>query len=172
MRIALPALGDMGEALLLRALFESFGAEVHLRPVGRPSDFLTAFGGAVDLAVISAHGDAGGLVFAEMALGVDDLVLPDNRFTPGLLAGRLTGLPPVVISTACDSVGFASVFFEGGAKTYLAPRGYPEGAAVPLLIGLAVYRLIKDGASWQSAIAAANSQFPDEDGFVVFERAG
>ena len=43
MKVALIALEDIGEALLLRALLGNFGADVHLRPIGKPSEFPIAF---------------------------------------------------------------------------------------------------------------------------------
>jgi len=172
MKVALIAIDDMGEALLLRAQLESMGATVHLHPVGRPSDFfnaLDASGEASDVALICGHGDERGFVFAPLAEGVDDLVLPGNRLGADLLAERLRTVPPVVISTACDTARtpIVSTFHDAGATTYIAPSGYPDGASVPVLLNLAFYRVIHARASWQAAIKAANTFFTIENWFDV-----
>jgi hypothetical protein len=173
MHVSIVLTDDVSEALLLRALLENFGAQVHLHAIGKPSDFFTAFdcfGTPADLAIIAGHGDEGGLIFPEMGEGVDTLVLPNNRITPGLLTGFKTPLPKVVISTACDSgrPDFARAFHAAGAELYIAPRDYPTGSVVPVLLALALHRVVEQGSGWLAAIAAANAAFDEDDGFVVF----
>lgn len=170
MKVALIAIDDMGEALLLRAQLESLGATVHLHPLGKSSDFFTAFetfGEQSDVALICCHGDERGFAFPEMAEGVDDLVLPDNRIGADLLNKYLRNLPPVVISTACDTArdAIVSAFHGAGANTYIAPSGYPDGGAVPVLLGLAFYRVIHEELPWQTAIKTANTFFTIESRF-------
>jgi hypothetical protein len=172
MKVALVALEDIGEALLLRALLENLGADVHLRPIGKPSDFTKAFnsfGSGADLALISAHGDRGGFIFPEMAPGVDTLVPPGDRLDAALLAEHVRSVPAIVVSTACNTGtdAFAQAFRSAGAHTYIAPADYPEGAAVPILLGLAFHRVVA-GNDWPSAVAAANAMFEEGDRFRIW----
>ncbi|GLQ52972.1 hypothetical protein [Devosia nitrariae] len=172
MKVALVALEDIGEALLLRALLENLGADVHLRPVGKPSDFpnaFDAFGSSADFALVSGHGDQGGLVFPEMAPGVDSLVLPNDRLDAALMAEHVRSVPPIVVSTACNTGtdAFAQAFRSAGAHTFIAPADYPEGAAVPILLGLAFHRVF-GGQDWSSAVEAANTMFEEGDRFRIW----
>ncbi len=172
MKVALVALEDIGEALLLRALLENLRADVHLRPIGKPSDFAKAFGafgGNADFALVSAHGDEGGFVFPEMAEGVDTLVLPGNRLDAVLLTELVRSVPSVVVSTACNTGtdAYAQAFRSAGARTYIAPADYPFGAAVPILLGLVFHRLL-GGQDWPEAVEAANGLFEEGDRFRVW----
>ena len=172
MRITVIDLDASREAALLRLSLEALGADVRLAAPGGPSAFFESFdfyGQKPDIAIICGHGDADGLIFPEMAEGVDPLLLPANRFSPGLLAERLGPMPEVVISTACDTGGadFARAFLAAGARTYIAPPGYPDGRAVPILLGLVFYRVLVEGEDWPEAVAAANTMFPPLDGFVA-----
>lgn len=173
MKIALLAIDAIAEALLLRGILETLGATVHLRPAGKPSDVfapLDVFDGLADVLILCAHGDENGLIFPAMAPGVDRLVLPGDRITPDELDRLPRGLAQVVVSTACASgkESFARAVFNAGAKTYVAPSGDPDGAAAALIVGIALHRVIRNGASWTTAVATANAAFAPEDGFTVF----
>jgi len=172
MHVTLAFIDDAMEAMLLRALFENLHCRVDWRPIGRPSDFFTAFEGTGELGVVSGHGDEKGFVFPEMAPGIDSLTLPDNRISPALLEG-FSRLPPVLLSTACGSgtAAFAAAFHANGVGLYIAPMGYPDGAAVPILVGLAAYLVIERHLGWPEAIEQANSQLAPENHFRVFEAA-
>jgi hypothetical protein len=154
-------------------MIEGLGGEVRLLRPGAPSAIFEpwdCFGAPADVAVLCCHGDESGIIFAEMADGADVLVLPDNRIAPSLLAEKLKGVPPVVVSTGCDTGhrAYADAFFASGARIYVAPNGYPDGASVPVLLQLALYRVIHAKASWPAAIKAANSFFTLENGFTAF----
>jgi hypothetical protein len=173
MKVALIAISDTAEAQLLRLALESVGAVVHLHGIGKPSDFFTAFdhfGISPDVAIICGHGDDNGFIVPEMAPGVDTLVLPADRLTPTLIADHLGAAPPVVISTACGTglKSFATAFIAAGATNYIAPKGYPDGAAVPALLHLAAYRVQSAGSSWEAAIRAANNFMTLENQFDIW----
>lgn len=175
MRFVLIDVDASREASLLRATIESLGGEVRLAMPGRPSKVFASFdfyGQRADVALICGHGDADGLIFPAMAEGIDPLLLPDDRITPALVAEYARAVPEVVVSTACDSGGtdFAQAFLSAGARTYLAPPGYPDGRAVPVLLGVVLYRVMVGGEDWPEAVAAANALFPPLDGFLTHTR--
>jgi hypothetical protein len=168
--VTIAVIDDALEAALLRAQFESLGCRVDWRPLGKPSELFAAFDRPADLGILSGHGDAGGLVFPEMAPGVESLDLPDNRMAPGMLAGFADALPPVLISTACDTgtTGFARAFHAAGARLYIAPAGYPDARAVPVILALAGFLVIHRRFAWPDAIAAANALVDPDDHFRLF----
>lgn len=172
-KIALIEFDDAGAALLVRAQLEHLGLDVALNRLGKPSDFFSAFafhGQPADAAIISAHGDAAGFVFPEMASGVDTLELSDNRISVGLIASRLRGAPPLVISTACSTgtEDFAGAFRSAGAAKYLAPLGDPDGRDVPLWLFALFHALNRHGANMQDAVVRANSLVEPESRFNLF----
>ena len=169
-RVAIAFIDDALEAMLLRAQFESLGCRVDWRPLGKPSDLFSAFDPGVDIGILSGHGDERGLVFPALAPGADSLALPDNRMAPGLLRGFAHRLPQVVLSTACDTgnEAFAAAFHAAGAGLYIAPAGYPDGRAVPVLLGLAAFLVMHRRQSWGEAVAAANAQVEVYDRFRLF----
>lgn len=156
--------------MLLRAQFESLGCRVDWRPLGKPSDLFSAFEPGCDIGILSGHGDERGLVFPELALGVDTLHLPENRMPPALLRGFAASLPPLLISTACatGTTAFAEAFHAAGALSYIAPLGYPEGSTVPVLISLVAFLAIYRQMPWGEALAAANAHFERDDRFGLF----
>ena len=173
MKVALIVISDTSEAQLLRLALESVGAMVQLHLVGRPSDFFAAFeffGQSPDVAIICGHGDDEGFIFPGMAPGVDTIVLPADRLTPDIAKSHLRAAPPVIISTACGTglKGFAAAFVNAGAQSYIAPEGYPDGSAVPVLLHLAAYRVVSAGSSWEAAIKAANNYMTLENRFEVW----
>lgn len=157
---------------MLRLQLEALGADVRLCPLGKPSDFLTAFdfyGEAPDVVVLSAHGDEAGIVFPDMAPGADTLELPENRITPGLIR-KVSAQGSVVLSTACDTgqQPFADAFHAAGASIYLAPADYPDGIDVPVLLALAFHKALVQQQSWAEAIEGANIALGTDTRFSVF----
>jgi hypothetical protein len=170
-RLSVIGIGDSGEARLLRDLLEAQGHELRLVLAGKPSDVLAGFGfydEAADAAVISAHGDGKGIIFPELAPGVDVYDLPGDRLTPHLFRHYLDMAPPLVVSTACDSgtPGFADAFRKAGARAYLAPEGDPEGADIAIWIAVFFRQLTCGSAA--DALRRANGAVGPESGFSVF----
>jgi hypothetical protein len=67
------AVGDTGEALLVRSILKSLGARVLLHLVGTPEDFLRILAqgeAAPRCIVIWGHGDENGLVFGAYGNGI------------------------------------------------------------------------------------------------------
>jgi len=171
-RLTLVGLGDTGEAQLLRALLEHLGLKICLNLPGKPSDFFSGFsfyGQPPDAVILSAHGDEEGIIFPQMAEGVDTLTLPGDRITPSLIAERLE-LPAVpIVSTACSSgtAAFVQAFFTAGASAYIAPEGDPEGVGIPLFLHMLFHQLCTGSPHLETAFAAANNLLPAGDGFTL-----
>jgi|GEM_PF-5945588 len=172
MKAIIVALEPSPEPQLLRLQLEHLGAQVRLVDLGRPSELFSSldfYGQPADLAILCGHGDEAGFILPELAEGVDPLVLPNRRLTPQILAENLVSAPPTVISTACDTghKAFAEAFFGVGTRSYIAPVGYPDGGVVPILLGVAFYRVVYAGASWPAAFRAASMVFTLENGFAA-----
>lgn len=172
-RITIIGIGDSGEAQLLRLQLEHLGFAVCLNLPGKPSDFFEAFsfyGTVPDAVITAAHGDDGGIVFPEMAAGVDELVLPHDRITPDLIAARLKHAPALVMSLACASgtKEFAKAFSSAGTKHYIAPVGDPDGQGVPLFISLFFHKLLTQPDNPKQALAATNTMFDTASAFRIF----
>lgn len=171
-RAVIIALEPGDEPLLIRALLEVQGIDVQLRRIGGPSAVLTAFnfnGGPSDLVIITGHGDHEGFIMPEMARGIDTLDLAGNR----LRATDLTGIrvdASTVISTACGTGtdAFAAALLAAGAAHYIAPKDYPDGAAIaPILSGL-IHSVFGRAMSWPDGIAAANALVAPDDRFRLW----
>lgn len=170
-RVTIIGIGDSGEAQLLRALLEQLGLEVNLKLCGKPSDFFTAMSNVTirtDATIISAHGDEDGIIFPEMAPGVDPLQLPNDRITPSLINQHAKDVSAFVLSLACSSgtKEFARAFSGAGVKDYMAPEGDPEGADVPLFVHLFFHQLLHHETTFTDALAAANGAMTRDSKFV------
>lgn len=171
MRISVIGIGDSGEARLLRDLLEAQGHELRLALAGKPSDVFDGFSffdSVADAAIVSAHGDGRGIFFPEMAPGIDEIELPDDRLTPHLFRHHLIEAPPLVVSTACDSgtSGFADAFRHAGARAYIAPENDPEGADIAIWV--AVFFRGLGGSHANDALRHANDAVAPGSGFRVF----
>lgn len=165
MPVGVVAIGNAGEALLIRALLESLGADVSLYLPGTPADFLMVLQQGVaapDYLVISGHGDQTGFIFGEFAPEIDDTILQDGRLPAEALAFHVDLPGKVVLSTACEtgSDAFGAAFLAGGVDAYIAPAGAPEGADVPLFMHHLLYRLLQQKTSLAAAFDAARRACP------------
>lgn len=161
-RVELWAIGDTGEALLIRALLESLGVEVRLLPLGSPRAVLDAAASSTgEPTILSAHGSARGFYLGEFGPEVDTGMLDG----PWLPAAAIAGLRGPVISTACESAGFAGHWPE--ARPYIAPRGEPEGADIPLYLHHLFHRVRRHGLGWQDAHSAAVRAVPEAEMTLV-----
>ncbi|MCK2055945.1 hypothetical protein [Methylobacterium sp. 37f] len=137
--VSIVAIGDSGEALLLRALLESLGASVLLHLPGTPADVLLVLGAGgspADHLVLSGHGDDEGFILGEYGPEIDTRCLTRGRLSPVTLAEHITLPGKVVVSTACETgtAAFGSAFLKGGVAAYIAPNGSPEGADAVLFV--------------------------------------
>lgn len=171
-RVAIAGIGDSGEALLLRALLEAMGAEVRLTMIGKPSAIsgaLTMTGAVPDLAILSAHGDERGLIFPELAPGVDPLMPADGRLGPDWIARHLVVPETTLLVTACASgaPATASALLKAGAARVVAPPGYPAGHAIGTAVAVMAHGVAHRGLSWNEATSAAVKIGGDDAEFAV-----
>lgn len=173
--VAIVALGDSGEALLLRAILESLGAAVILHLPGTPGDVLKCLQQGEDgpeYIILSGHGDENGFVLGEFVDGIDAGMLVDGSLPAAALADVIRLPGKTVISTACvtGTAAFGQAFLAGGVQSYLAPADFPDGSAVPLFLHGLFYALLHQRKTFQEAIETAKSFDPDNElSFVLFD---
>lgn len=175
--IAIIAVGDSGEALLLRAILESLGAAVTLHLPGTAEDFLKCLGqgeAAPEYIIISGHGDDRGFVIGSFSPEVDATVLVDGSLPASSMRNRINLPGKVVLSTACQtgSNDFARIFLDGGVRAYIAPSNYPDGAAVPLFLHSLFYELLHRNRRLNEAMQQAENFNTSELSLLLFGEAG
>lgn len=173
MHIYLLALGDSLEATTMRAVLETQSHAVSLHFVATPEQFFVACNEAAERAdalIISAHGDEAGFVFPLLAEGVSAIALNNNILTPALLQKQLTQAPRLVLSTACltGQAQLADIFLSAGAHCFVAPRGQPEGADIPPIVGLLLRQESADRPIRQT-LEQMVTLLPDAEMFACFD---
>ncbi len=172
-RVSIAAIGDQGEALLLRAILENLGAVVTLHLPGTPEDFLKVIGqeaSSPPVLIVSGHGDEDGLIFGAYAPEIDVSMLTDGHLGAEAIAARADMRGAIVISTACGTGGpdFASAFLGGGASAYVAPEGYPEGADAALFMHRLMHGLLQSEMSLAEALEGAQSGLGADSRFKLY----
>ncbi|WP_426228055.1 hypothetical protein [Pararhizobium sp. DWP3-4] len=173
--VAIVALGDSGEALLIRAILENLGAAVVLHLPGTPGDAIKCLQrqeNDPEYIILSGHGDENGFVLGEFISDIDTGMLVDGSLPAGALAGAIRLPAKTVISTACvtGTDAFGEAFLAAGARAYVAPADFPDGAAVPLFLHGLFYELLHRGKTLEEAIETAQSfDRDDELSFVLFK---
>lgn len=175
--VAIIAIGDTGEALLLRAILESLGAAVLLHLPGTPVDVLKCLGQgetAPEYVILSGHGDETGFVLGQFVEEIDTSALVKGSLPPVNLMNRIKLPGKVVLSTACltGNEAFARAFLSGGARAYIAPAEYPEGAAIPLFVHGFFYYLLQKQVSLEEAVKLGSNFDGDELAMALFQETG
>lgn len=160
--VSVVAVGDSGEALLIRAILENLGAVVSLHLPGTPDDFLRVLGQgetASRVLVICGHGDDNGFVFGTFAVGIDTSSLIAGSMPAAAIASRVDLPGSIVVSTACStgSRAFGEAFILGGTAAYIAPDGQPDGADVVLFAHQLLHQLLVRKAPPQAALNHARN---------------
>jgi len=166
------AIGDSGEALLIRAVLESPGAFVTLHLAATPKDFLLLLGhgrSAPDYVVICGHGDGGSFAFGDYGDEIDTSALTDGTLLAGAIAARVDLPGKIVVSTACGTgtSALGAAFAAGKVAAYIAPEGDPEGAAAPLFVHHLFYQLLRRKAPLDVALAHARAYDTESSMFVL-----
>ncbi|MGD9803678.1 MAG: hypothetical protein AB7E81_13325 [Hyphomicrobiaceae bacterium] len=173
MPISVIAVGDVGEAFLVRSVLEGLGASVLFHLIGTPNDFLRALGqgeAASRYVVICAHGDENGFVFGDYGAGINIASLTDGSMPPESIADHVNLPSRVVVSTACGSgsEAFAAAFLKGGVSVYIAPNDSPEGSDAGLVIHMLFHQIMGRGASPETALARVHAYDSALKPFVAF----
>jgi len=171
--VSIAAIGDSGEALLIRSCLESLGAAVTLHLIGTPGDFLKVLNQSRDATrylVISGHGDEIGFVFGEYHSGIDFSVLTKGSLPATALSGRINLPGTIVISTACDtgSPQMAEAFLKGGAAAYIAPNGYPGGSETALFVHMLFHQIMVETVSASKAVETVRNFHTGLESFRCF----
>jgi hypothetical protein len=171
--VAVIAIGDTGEALLVRSILENLGAVVLFHGIGAPGDFLRVLGQgetALPYLVICAHGSDNGFVFGDFADGIDMRSLVEGAMPAPAIAGQIRLPGKVVVSTACGtgSQAFASAFLHGGVSSYIAPHDHPDGADAVLFIHLLFHELLARNAALRAAVGRARNYDPALETFCAY----
>lgn len=166
-------IGAATEALLCRSILESLGTMTCLSLPGSPDALLRALNGTTGTAsmmVVCGHGTDGAFDVGEFGAGIDSSALDDGRLYPRGLQG-LSLTVETVVSTCCTTgnEAMAARFLGAGAKTFVAPAGWPDGRVVPLFLHLLFRDMLLDGLPVRAAVERANAAFAAEDErFAVF----
>ncbi|WP_426125613.1 hypothetical protein [Pararhizobium sp. PWRC1-1] len=113
-----------------------------------------------------------GFVLGEFIGDIDTGMLVDGSLPAGALAGAIRLSAKTVISTACvtGTDAFGEAFLAAGARAYVAPADFPDGAAVPLFLHGLFYELLHREKTLEEAIETAQSfDRDDELSFVLFK---
>lgn len=174
--VTVVAIGDSGEALLIRALLEQLGAVVHLVWIGTPGDFLEVLreGQTAPYVVISCHGDDNGLCFGEYIPEIDTSMLVKGSLPPVSIAQAIHMPDRVVINTGCygGSDAMVQAFMAGGLKAYIGATDAPAGTAIPLFIMHFFYQLFEKKATYQAAWEHAAAYDDTSRLFVLHDSDG
>ncbi|MDN8048220.1 CHAT domain-containing protein [Burkholderia multivorans] len=174
--VCVAAIGDSGEALLIRGLLESLGASVSLHWVGVPQDLLLVLNDPAPpgrYLILSGHGDASGIVFGEYSEDIDTSLLSDGRLPAAALCGKIRLPGRIVISTACEtgSPDFGRALAGGGATAYIAPTGLPDGADAVLFVHRLFHLILTRGLPIDEALRHARAYDEESPMFVGYGEA-
>jgi hypothetical protein len=169
--VSVVAVGDSGEALLVRSLLENLGATVAMHLIGTPEDFLRVIGqgsAAPSHMVLCCHGNENGIVFGDYAGGIDISGLKAGSMLAQVIAERVELPGKVVVSTGCGTgaAEFGAAFMRGRVAAYIAPDGYPSDAV--LFVHLLFHQLLRKRATPTFANHYAKSCDPELGMFQIF----
>lgn len=153
--------------MLLRDIIESLGKQTLMHKPGQPSQVLSAMESAKNygsLLILSGHGVDGGFYLGDFADYIDVSVLRNGILTDSVIETLSIG-PVDVISTCCETgrACMAEAFQNAGARTYLAPPNWSEGALVPLFLHIFFKETIFRNQEKSVAVELANAVFDDRD---------
>jgi hypothetical protein len=166
-------IGIAMEALLCRSILESLGMMTCLSLPGSPDAIVRALNGATGTAsmlVICGHGSDGAFDVGEFGAQIDTSALDEGRLYPRGLEGQSLTVETVV-STCCTTGNeeMAARFLGAGARTYIAPRGWPDGRVVPLFLHMLFRDMLLDGLPVRAAVERANATLAaDDERFTIF----
>lgn len=140
---------DEMEALAVRACLERWGVRVNLHLIGKGSDLAQLFREPECLSsqiLITCHGTSKGIVLPELAPQIAKNEPFSSFLSPSDVKGLVRLKGQTVLSTGCATGKqiFAKAFLNGGAKAYIAPKGYPEGdIALLFVVNFYYFLLVK-----------------------------
>ena len=161
MKILIVSFDCDAEAAALRASLEWYHADVMIRYIGRPNDFIDVLAGNVlfvpDVLILCGHGEDG--VFLMPELGEDVYLDGEPRnISPDDVRAHLRLRPQLCISTACTTgiAAMGTAFADGGVP-YLAPDDYIEGTTPLFFILHMFYLRLTCGKTFAEAVGIAKA---------------
>jgi hypothetical protein len=145
--VTVVSVGDVLEAMAVRALLEGFNYRVTVQWIGSRRELVMLLGGGIrtdDTVLLSCHGvDAGIWVPDEDPVGAEEIQ-----------GGQLLGKTVVSLGCLTGSPAFADAFRAAGVAHYVAPTDYPEGRAALSFVSN-LFFLLSAGQSMQDAVGRA-----------------
>lgn len=176
MKILIVSFDCDAEAAALRAALEWYHADVMIRYIGRPKDFLDVLEGDVlfspDVLILCGHGDDGMFLMPE--LGEDVYLDGEPRnISPEDVRAHLKLHPKLCISTACTSgtPEMGAAFADCGVP-YLAPDDYIEGATPLFFILHMFYLHLTCGKNFAEAVAIAKTTDSETAMYTFYDGKG
>ncbi len=172
MNILIAAFACDAEAAALRSSLEWYHADVMIKYIGRPNDFLEVLEGKVlfqpDVMILCGHGDDGQFLMPELAPEIYLDGEPHN-ISPDDIRAHLKITPDLCISTACTSghPEMGAAFAECGVP-YLAPYDYIEGAAPLFFITHVFYLHLYCGKTFAEAVEIAKTTDAETDLYTLY----
>jgi len=161
------------QAHAVRAVAEHFGAQVTMTWAGNSAqivEYLSACP-AVDIIVLSTHGDDHGMLLPPLAEECRGLFPYFDVIDPAGFKEFLSLTGSIVLNHACmgGTTEMAEAFLSGGASAYIGAQGYPDTAASTKYVIDFLYAYIIQGqGDVEKAHKAAWSDGDDRRQFKLY----
>ena len=160
------------EPQAIRAAAEWWGVFVTMTWVGNSGQIVDYFAGQPDhdLIIISGHGDELGLRLPELNNETANRYPYNQVIRPGDFGQFLQLNGNAVISLAClgGMRQLADVFLAQGARHYIGPVDYPDGASALMYILEFLYNHVYHGRSVEEAHRFASNHNDDRQQFKLY----
>lgn len=141
---------EAAEANALRAVLEYLGYRIDTILIGSRAEFMKVLSGEIpteSILMLAVHGIKDGIHMQDEApINSNDIA------TTAKLSGKL------IVNLGCDMGRneYRKAFGDAGAKTYIAPNGYPDGNSA-LMFAIRFFYELKTGAPVADATSRAAS---------------
>jgi len=173
-QILILSIMDGGEGVALRSMAEQIGIHVEWYGIGMARDLFEVLNrqASYDLVVFCCHGKDGRMVMPEL----EGSLYKDQPFrgdmTPEDVRGLLGLQGQKVFSTGCATgeEKMASAFLDAGCAWYLAPSGYPDGAAALVFAVNFLHLHLNRGFTADDAVNKAQHEREGDHVFTLYGR--
>ena len=160
------------EPQAVRAAAEQWGVFVTMTWVGNSGQIVDYFAGQPDhdLIIISGHGDERGLLLPELNNEIANRYPYNEVIRPEDFGQFLQLNGNAVISLAClgGMRQLADVFLAHGARHYIGPVDYPDGASALMYILEFLYNHVHHGRNVEEAHRFASNHNDDRQQFKLY----
>ncbi len=163
------------EAHALRYAAEHWGADVTITWVGNSQQIVEYLSQSPthDVVIISGHGNEQGLLLPKLAEERRNRYPYNEVIRPEDFADFLQLQGNTIITTSCAGgiPQLANVFLQHGAKYYIGPKGYPEGAASLMYVLDFLYNYLQNGQDVEEAHQIASNHLDDRKQFQLYQQS-